>query len=299
MKKKVLFRGIATALVTPFRDGAIDYPALDRLLEEQIGAGIDALVIAGTTGEAATLSVKERYGLFRHTADTVAGRCPLIFGTGTNDTKAALRHTKMAKSLGADGVLTVTPYYNKGTESGIVTHYLKLAEASDLPMILYNVPSRTGVNLNFGQLRILAEHENIVGLKEASDSLDRIVSLSEFGETLPLYAGNDSALFSVLSLGGYGGISVVSGILPEETVALSNLYFEGRARESAKAQRALLPMIRALFVETNPTPVKYALSLLHKCRSDVRLPLAPPSEESAAMIRRALEKYRSVTPASC
>jgi len=297
MKKKVLFRGIATALLTPFRDDHIDLPAFDLLLEEQISAGIDALVIGGTTGEAATLSTRERYLLYRHAADRVAGRCPLIFGTGTNDTKVAVKHTKMAKALGADGVLTVTPYYNKGTEAGLVTHYLKVAEDADLPMLLYNVPSRTGVNLTLEQLRILAGHENVAGIKEASDSLERLVSLSEFGESLPLYAGNDTALYTVLALGGLGGISVVSGVLPEETVALSNLFFEGRQRESAKKQRALLPMIRALFIETNPSPIKYALSLLHKCRSDVRLPLSPPNEESAAKIRRALEKYRTVTPA--
>lgn len=298
MKKKVLFRGCATALVTPFTSLGIDYEALDRLIEEQIGAGVDALVIGGTTGEAATLSTKERYALYRHAVDTVAGRVPVILGAGTNDTRVALRHTKMAKAIGGDGVLTVTPYYNKGTARGVVSHYLKLAEEGEMPIIVYNVPGRTGVNLSISQCEELARHENIVGIKEAGDSQERLVALAALGQDLPLYAGNDAAFFSVLALGGMGAVSVVSGLLPEETLAVSNLFFEGRVRDSLAAELRLLPMIDALFVETNPAPIKYALSLLGKCKADVRLPLLPPGEENAAKIRRVLQNYRGI-PYSC
>ena len=291
MKKKILFRGVGTAVVTPFSDGKIDYPALFAIIEAQIAAGIDALVVGGTTGEAATLSDRERYELYTRAIDRIGGRCKVLLGTGTNDTRKACEHTRVSSSLGCDGVLVVTPYYNKGTESGLIRHYLGIAEASDVPVLLYNVPSRTGVNLSLPVLEKLAACENIVGIKEASDSADRLLSLSAFGEDLALYAGNDSQIYSVLALGGLGVISVASNLFPREIAEICNLYFEGRHRESYLGQVAALPLIHALFAETNPVPVKYAMARLSLCKEDVRLPLAVAREATRAAVNAALENF--------
>ncbi len=289
MSKKRVFSGAATALVTPFSDGEIDYRTLGELIEWQIGEGIDALVIGGTTAEAATLTDDERYKLYSFAKGKIAGRTKLILGTGTNDTRVALKHTKFAERLGCDGVLVVTPYYNKGTEEGVEKHYLTLAESVDLPIIVYNVPSRTGVNLGIGLLERLAKHQNIVGIKEASDSTDRLVNLASFGNELTIYAGNDSQIYPTLALGGMGVISVMSNILPREVGRLCSSYFDGRREEALSLQLRLLPMIRSLFLETNPSPVKYAMSLMGLCKSEVRLPLSEPRESTRAELRRQLD----------
>ena len=290
MKKRIIFKGIGTALVTPFRQGRIDYPTLDRLIERQIAGGVDALIIGGTTGEAATLSDRERYSLYTHAIEKIKRRCKVILGTGTNDTRVAIKHTKEAERLGADGALLVTPYYNKGTASGLAAHYEAIAASSDIPMILYNVPSRTGVNLGLPELVRLAKLDNIVGIKEASDSAERLVKLASFGDELPLYAGNDSATYTVLSLGGAGVISVVSNLLPEAMREISDAYFAGRTDESLSAQLALLDLIDAMFVETNPAPVKYALSRLGLCREEMRLPMQEITGLSREKVDRALAK---------
>ena len=288
MTKNIVFEGVATALITPFKEGNIDYEALKGLIEFQIEGGIDALVIGGTTAEAATLSDKERYELYSFAKEVIAERTRLIFGTGTNDTRVALAHTKFAEKLGCDGVLLVTPYYNKGTELGIEKHYLNIAESVYLPIILYNVPSRTGVNLGFNLLERLADHPNIVGIKEASDSVDRLVRLSSFGEDLHLYSGNDSQIYPTLALGGKGVISVMSNLLPKTTVKMCKDYFEGRHEESLKTQLRLLPFISSLFLETNPAPIKYALSQKGFCSPEVRLPLSEPRESTKGEIQRQL-----------
>jgi 4-hydroxy-tetrahydrodipicolinate synthase len=280
MRKKMIFKGAATALVTPFKDGRIDYDSLGAIIEHQIRSDIDALIIGGTTAEAATLSDKERYRLYAFAKETIADRTKLILGTGTNDTRVALAHTKFAERLGCDGVLLVTPYYNKGTENGIEEHYLKIAESVDLPIILYNVPSRTGVNLGLSLLERLSVHPNIVGLKEASDSTDRLVSLASFGENLRIYAGNDSQIYPTLALGGEGVISVMSNLIPETTVKLCRDYLEGRQGEALALQIKLLPFIKSLFAETNPSPIKYAMSLRGLCSAEVRLPLSEPREST-------------------
>ena len=290
MKKKIIFEGCATALVTPFCDGKIDFKTFSSLIEFQINEGADALVIGGTTGEAATLTDSERYELFAAAKEVVRGRVKLIFGTGTNDTKTAVNHTRRAEEIGCDGVLVVTPYYNKGTEEGIYRQYISIAESTNLPIILYNVPSRTGVNLGFGILERLAEHPNIVALKEASDSLDRLVSLAAFGENLRIYSGNDSQIYPTLSLGGLGVISVVSNLFPKRTCELCRLYFEGEREKSLKSQLELLPLIKAMFLETNPAPIKYAMSRLGLCNSELRLPLAEPRESTKKEIDRLLSK---------
>lgn len=280
MNKKMVFKGAATALITPFKNGEIDYESLSGLIETQIEAGIDALVIGGTTAEAATLSDDERYRLFEFTSERIDGRTRIIFGTGTNDTRVALRHTKYAARVGCDGVLLVTPYYNKGTELGIEKHYLSIAESVNLPIILYNVPSRTGVNLGINLLSRLGEHPNIVGIKEASDSVDRLMALAELRDKLYLYSGNDSQIYPTLAIGGMGVISVMSNIIPKATEHLCRSYFDGDTVSALKLQLRLLPFIRALFTETNPSPIKYAMSRRGLCQSEMRLPLCEPREST-------------------
>ena len=291
MRKERIFKGAATALITPFKDGRIDYRALGDIIEEQIKGGISALVIGGTTGEAATLTDEERYALFAFTRERVAGRVKLIFGTGTNDTRVALAHTRVACKIGCDGTLVVTPYYNKGTDSGIVKHYLQIAEASTVPVLLYNVPGRTGVNLPFSVLDKLAEHPNIVGIKEASDSQDRLISLRTYGENLDLYAGNDSAIYTTLALGGMGVISVMSNAFPSVVSRICELYFSGLHEESLALQVCSLDLIRALFCETNPSPIKHVMASLGYCSDEVRLPLDKVSAASAEIIDRTMQKF--------
>ena len=290
MKKAEIFHGVGTALITPFENENIDYDTLEKLIERQINAGIDALVIGGTTAEAATLSDIERYELFRKSKEMTRGRCKLIFGTGTNDTRVAVRHTEFASELGCDGVLVVTPYYNKGTTEGVIKHYEKIAEASDVPIILYNVPSRTGVNLPLDTLRRLSENEKIVGIKEAGDSMDRLVALSRI-ESLALYSGNDSQIYPVLTLGGAGVISVVSNLYPQETSEICKQYFANNVKTSLKLQKELLPVINALFLETNPSPIKYAMANKGLSGPELRLPMWYPSEENKRKIDAAIMEF--------
>ena len=290
MKKAEIFRGVATALITPFRDGEVDYPTLKKLIERQIDAGIDALVIGGTTAEAATLSDEERYELFRRSREYIDGRCKLILGTGTNDTRIAVKHTEYASNLGCDGVLVVTPYYNRGTKDGVVKHYETIAKASGVPVLLYNVPSRTGVNLSIETLEELSENERIVGIKEASDSIDRLVAISGI-DGLALYSGNDSQIYPTLSLGGLGVISVVSNLYPRETVDICKYFFANNRNKSLETQRRLLPVINALFLETNPAPVKYAMSQKGLCLADMRLPMWLPTKLTSDKIDRAISAF--------
>jgi 4-hydroxy-tetrahydrodipicolinate synthase len=290
MKKREIFRGVGTALITPFSDGGIDYPALEGLIERQIAAGIDALVIGGTTAEAATLSDEERYELFRRTKEFTDGRCKIIFGTGTNDTRVAIRHTEFASSLGCDGVLVVTPYYNRGTAEGVVRHYEAIANASGVPILLYNVPSRTGVNLSLDTLERLSENEKIVGIKEASDSLDRLISISRING-LTLYSGNDSQIYPTLSLGGLGVISVLSNLYPKQTADICKYYFANNSVKALELQKELLPIINALFLETNPAPIKYILSKKGICKADMRLPMWPPTKVTMQKIDAVIDAY--------
>lgn len=290
MKKQTIFRGVATALITPFRDGEVDFASLGKIIEYQINSGIDALVIAGTTGEASTLSESERYALYEFAAERCRGKIPIVFGTGTNDTKTAVKHTKKAAELGADAALVVTPYYNKGTADGIISHYKNIANSADLPIILYNVPSRTGSNLSTEAIYELCNEENIVGLKESSDSADRLVNLSFFMDRLSIYAGNDSQVHLTLSLGGKGVISVASNIVPKQVLNITQSYARGDTYASLKAQKELLPLCHALFIETNPAPIKYAMSRAGFCRGELRLPLAEVSAQTKAMIDKLIQK---------
>ncbi|MBQ2737381.1 MAG: 4-hydroxy-tetrahydrodipicolinate synthase [Clostridia bacterium] len=232
-----------------------------------------------------------RERLYSFAVEKIAGRVPVILGTGSNNTGTAKELTKLGAELGADGALAVTPYYNKGTEQGMLKHYLSLAECSRLPIIIYNVPSRTNVNISLDNLSILAEHENIVGIKEASDSSERLVSVCALSDKIAVYSGNDATAYSALSLGGSGVISVVSNLYPECVRDITDMYFSGRRDEALSLQMRLLPLIRAMFCEVNPVPIKYAMSLLSLCKDEVRLPLTPPTEASRRLIEKTvLEK---------
>lgn len=290
MKKNLIFRGAATALITPMKNGHIDYPALSKIIEFQLAGGIEALVVGGTTGEAATLSDRERYEMYTFVKDKVAGRAKIILGTGTNDTRMVINHTRTAAAIGCDATLVVTPYYNKGTHSGVVKHYMRIAALSDTPIILYNVPGRTGVNLTIPQLEELAKEESIVAIKEASDSVDRLTELLKFGDDLYLYAGNDSQIFATLIAGGMGVISVLSNIYPANVTEICRDCFSGNTDSALKAQLLFLDFIKLLFKETNPAPIKYAMSVMGLCRSEIRLPLDKPEKKTQAAIRSELTK---------
>lgn len=290
MKKKLIFSGAATALITPFKDNEIDYNALSSIIEGQIKGKIAALVIGGTTGEAATLSDTERYELYSFVKEKAKGRVKLIFGTGTNDTRMAIKHTQAAEKIECDGVLVVTPYYNKGTFQGVTEHYKAIARNTSLPIILYNVPSRTGVNLTLKQLEELSKIDTVVGIKEAGDSTDRLVDISSFGDELYLYAGNDSQIYSTLALGGKGVISVISNLYPLAVSEICNHYFLGNTAKSLELQQKMLGFTRVMFLETNPSPIKYAMSLYGICEPTLRLPLLPPENATRVAIKNEISK---------
>lgn len=295
MKKKIIFRGVSTALITPFKRGKIDYESLGKIIDGQISAGINALTVGGTTGEASTLSDSERYELYRFAREKTLGKIPLILGTGSNDTKKAIQYTKLAEELSADGALIVTPYYNKGTEEGVFRHFAKIAEECSIRQILYNVPSRTGVNISIKNLTRLGTYENIVGIKEASGNLTRLQAISELEEVLPLYSGNDSEAYITMALGGAGVISVVSNLYPQGMLRITDSFLSTDFAGSLKAQRDILRLADALFLETNPAPIKYAMKLRGLCTEQLRLPLFPPSTDTKRAIRKVMEQIPDLT----
>lgn len=277
-ERKPIFRGVCTALATPFKDGRVDFDALARMLEYQMQGGVAAVALCGTTGEAPTLEEEECIDILRFARKCVGERMLLIAGTGTNCTKSALRRTENAAKSGADALLVVTPYYNKGTADGVFAHYMEIASASKLPLILYNVPTRTGVDLSLELMHRLSVHPQIVALKEACGNFDKMARfMHELGSRYTLYSGNDSQILPTLALGGSGVVSVVSNVLPKRTTLLCRAYFEGDTLLAATLQSELLPFIELLFKETNPAPVKAALAMLGLCENELRLPLAPIS----------------------
>jgi 4-hydroxy-tetrahydrodipicolinate synthase len=274
--KNTVFRGVATAIVTPLTKDGVDYEQFARLIEMQIAAGVDAIVAVGTTGEGSTLSDEEHKEAIRFCVEKVAGRIPVIAGTGSNDTAYAISLTKFACEVGADAMLLVTPYYNKATQKGMEASFRAIADASTKPCILYNVPSRTGCNLLPETVLALADHPNIVGIKEACGNISQIAKLASLvGDKLDIYSGNDDQIVPILSLGGAGVISVLSNILPAETKKICTDYFEGRCAEALAAQLRLLPLIDALFCEVNPIPVKAAVAAMGYGENYLRLPLTP------------------------
>ena len=276
MTHEPIFRGAATALVTPLTAQGIDYPRLGRLIDWQIGEGIDALVICGTTGEGSTLTDKEHRDAIAFAVERTAGRVPVIAGTGSNDTAYAIELTRFACEAGADACLVVTPYYNKATQNGLVAMYSAIADASTKPLILYNVPSRTGVGIQPATYRKLAEHPNIAAIKEANGNISAIVETRALvGDQLDIYSGNDDEIVPILSMGGLGVISVLSNLLPRETSQICHKFFAGDVAGAAKMQCQYLPLIRALFSEVNPIPVKAAMAAMGFCEDYLRLPLTP------------------------
>jgi len=272
--KKTVFTGAATALITPLNENGIDYTKFKELIEWQIQEGIDALVICGTTGEGSTLSDAEHREAISFAVKCVNGRIPVIAGTGSNDTSYAIELTKFACKAGADAMLVVTPYYNKATQKGLIETFTKIADASTKPIILYSVPSRTGVNITPATCAILAEHPNIVGIKEASGNISQIAEIAAaVGDKMDIYSGNDDQIVPILSLGGKGVISVLSNVCPKETSKMCHEFMNGNVEESRKMQLKYLNLINALFCEVNPIPVKAAMSAMGFCENYLRLPL--------------------------
>ena len=288
--RKPVFTGVCTALITPFRDGKIDFEALSGLIEFQIDGGVDALLINGTTGESATLTDAEKREIISFAVSEVGGRVPIIAGTGSNDTKKAVELSKFAYDVGADACLAVTPYYNKASEVGLIKHYEAIVDATEIPIILYNVPSRTGVNIPLSVYERLSEHKNIVAVKEANPSVSDFARLSaRCGKNLDLYSGNDDLILPCLSLGGNGIISVISNALPRQTGDICRLWFGGKIKEATELQLKLLPLTNALFCEVNPIPIKALLSHLGFCKEEYRLPLCPmDSDRKMALIKEYL-----------
>ncbi len=280
MSKNPVFVGAATALITPLNAAGVDYDAFGRLIDWQIEKGIDALVIAGTTGEGSTLSDEEHREVLRFSAQRIAGRVPMIAGTGSNDTAYAVSLTKYACEAGADAVLVVTPYYNKATQKGLVRQFVEIADASTKPLILYNVPSRTGVTIEPATYAALADHPMIAGIKEAGGNISKIVETAALvGDRLDLYSGNDDQVVPIMAMGGKGVISVLSNLMPAETSDMCRRFLNGDTEGAAKLQCEYLPLINALFCEVNPIPVKAAMAAMGFCENYVRLPLTPMEPE--------------------
>ena len=278
--KKTVFKGAATALITPFDENGINYEQFGRLIDWQIESGINGLVVCGTTGEASTMTDDEHREAIAFTVKRSAGRVPVIAGTGSNDTAYCLDLIKCAYEAGADAALTVTPYYNKATQRGLVEMFTKLADYSKIPIILYNIPSRTGVNIEPETIKILAEHDNIVGIKEAGGNLSKIVeTMSYVYGKLDLYSGNDDQIVPLMALGGQGVISVISNLLPAETAALCDKFFAGDIEGAARMQYQYHALIDALFSEVNPIPVKAAMAAMGFCENRLRLPLTTMDKE--------------------
>ena len=277
--KNTVFTGAATAIVTPMTAEGVDYEQFGRLIDWQIAEGIDAIVVAGTTGEASTLSDDEHKEVIRYCVERVAGRVPVIAGTGSNDTAYAIELTKYAGQVGADAVLLVTPYYNKATQNGLIKFFTDIADASSVPCILYNVPSRTGCNIAPATVAALAEHPNIVAIKEASGNISQIAQIAHLcGDKMDIYSGNDDQIVPIMSLGGKGVISVLSNLLPKETSEMCRLYAEGNVAAATRMQLDYLPLVDALFCEVNPIPVKAAMAAMGYCENSLRLPLTTMEE---------------------
>ena len=274
--KKTIFTGMATAIVTPMTKDGIDFEALGRFLEFQIENGINAIVVMGTTGENATIEYADQKEIIRFTVEKVAGRVPVIAGTGTNNTDHVLHNTKNACEVGADAILVVTPYYNKATQNGLVQHFTTIADASTVPVILYNVPGRTGCNMLPKTVAKLAEHPNIVGLKDATGNMAQMCETIRLcGDKLDIYSGEDALTVACMAMGGKGTISVMSNIAPKESVALTDACKAGDFKTAAKMQCDLLPLIDACFCEVNPIPAKAGVSAMGFGEEHLRLPLTP------------------------
>lgn len=289
-----IFRGSGVAIVTPFQNGAVDFTAFTRLIELQIANRTDAIICVGTTGESSTLTDDERVSVIQFVVERVNGRVPVIAGTGGNNTEEVVSNSKSAEAIGVDGLLVVTPYYNKTSQAGLVRHYFTVADAVDTPIIVYNVPGRTGLNVLPQTMAELCTHENIVGTKEASGNIEQIVNIAALCPQCDIYAGNDDHVLPVLSIGGKGVISTIANIVPGEMHALCEAFFKGDLHLARQLQLQLIPIWKAAFCEVNPIPLKAMMGLMQLCEPDVRLPLVPPSAASMRLIEETLKSYELI-----
>ena len=283
MRQTSIFKGVATALITPLNENGVDFAALKKLIDWQIEEGINALVICGTTGEGSTLSDAEHREVLKFSVEAAAGRVPIIAGTGSNDTAYAIELTRYACEIGCDAMLVVTPYYNKATQNGLVAMYTAIADASTKPLILYNVPSRTGVGIEPSTYARLADHPNIAAIKEANGNISKIVETAALvGDKLDIYSGNDDQIVPIMACGGQGVISVLSNVIPRETVEMCQKMFDGDVAGAMEMQKKYLALTNALFSEVNPIPVKAAMAAMGFCEDYLRLPLTPMEEAHKA-----------------
>lgn len=287
-----LFKGSGVAIVTPFNDKGVDLKRLEELLEWQIESGTDAIIICGTTGEASTMTEQERKDAIKLTVDVVKKRIPVIAGTGSNCTKSSVDMSKWAESIGVDGLLVITPYYNKTTQKGLVEHFKAVASAVKTPMVLYNVPGRTGMNIQPKTLKELCEIENVVAIKEASGDISQIAKMKALcGDRIDLYSGNDDQVVPILSLGGIGVISVLANIIPKDMHNMCKLFLEGKTEEALKIQLDSLALTNAMFIETNPIPIKTAMNIVGMNAGKLRLPLCDMSEGNLEVLKAELKNY--------
>ena len=294
--KKILFKGCGTAIATPFTEDEINFEEFRKLIEFQIEQGVDSIIVCGTTGESSTMTEEERKNTIKFAVDVVNKRIPVIAGTGSNNTKSAIQMSKYAESIGADGLLIVTPYYNKTTQNGLVSHYNAIAKEVSIPIILYNVPSRTGVNINPETCLELSKTENIVAIKEASGNISQVAKIASLcKDNLHIYSGNDDQIIPILSLGGIGVISVLSNIEPKFTHNIVQNYMNGNIKDASEAQLKCLPLVESLFCEVNPIPVKEALNLLGYNYGIPRLPLIPLSEVGKQKLENAMKEFGTIS----
>ena len=289
--KNTIFTGAATAIITPFRDGKVDFEAYGRLLDWQIAEGIDGIITVGTTGEGSTLNDAEHKEVISFCVERVAGRVPVIAGTGSNDTAYSISLSKFACEAGVDGLLLVTPYYNKATQQGLIASFSAVADACTKPCILYNVPSRTGCNIAPETCATLAEHGNIVAIKEASGNISQVAKIAQLcGDKMDIYSGNDDQIIPILSLGGKGVISVLSNLLPKQTSQMCHLFMEGQTEKALAMQLEYLSLVDALFCEVNPIPVKAAMAAMGYCENSLRLPLTPMDKKKEEILLQLMAK---------
>ncbi len=288
----MIFKGTATALITPFTENGVDFASLDALLDDQVKKGVNALVILGTTGEPATMSLDEKKSVIEFTVKKLKGKLPIIVGTGANSTKAAVEMSVLAEKMGADALLVVTPYYNKATQQGLIAHYTAIADAVNLPIICYNVPGRTGVNLLPATFAKIAEHKNIAAIKEASGNMEQIEEAIRLSKgKADVYSGDDGITVPVMAMGGIGVISVVSNVAPKFTSDMTSAMLAGDIAKAAEMQLKMLPFVKALFSEVNPIPVKKAAQLKGLCNGILRLPLTEMTEENTRKLVELLPEF--------
>lgn len=293
--KKVIFEGCGTAIVTPFTDTGVNFEEFRKLIEFQIENEVDAIIVCGTTGEASTMTETEKKETIKFAIDLAKGRTKVIVGTGSNNTKTAIEMSKFAEEAGADGILVVTPYYNKTTQAGLIAHYTEIAKNVNLPIIMYSVPGRTGVNILPETCLELSKIENIVAIKEASGNLSQVAKIASLcRDDLAIYSGNDDQIIPVLSLGGKGVISVLSNVMPKFTHEMTEKYFKGNVKEATKMQLDVIDLTDSLFVEVNPIPVKYALNLMGFDFGKPRLPLIELSDKNKELMKDVMKKHNLI-----